>query len=90
MMQIDIKHIARLARLKLDENQAEKFSVQMQNIIEMVTNLPLIEGDDNGLDESHPMRLRADNVLPSMKREDILKNAPQTSAGCIVVPRIME
>lgn len=90
-MKIDINHIAKLARLKMDEQQAKKFARQMEGIIDMVDKLPAIEGSATGLDPSNPMKLRADVAVPSqIKREDILSNAPQVEAGCVVVPRIVE
>lgn len=90
-MKIDINHIAKLARLKMDEQQAEKFARQMEGIIDMVDKLPAIEGVATGLDPANPMTLRADVAVPSdSRRDDILANAPQVEAGCVVVPRIVE
>lgn len=90
-MKIDIKHIAKLARLKMDEQQEEKFARQMADIISMVEKLPEIEGIATGLDPEHPMKLREDIAVKSeASREDILANAPQVEAGCVVVPRIVE
>lgn len=88
---IDINHIAKLARLKMDEQQAEKFARQITDILGMVDKLPEIEGTASGLDPENPMRLRPDVVVPSATtREEILSNAPQVEAGCVVVPRIVE
>lgn len=39
-MKIDVEHIARLAHLRLDNAQKEKFSRQMNDILAMVENLP--------------------------------------------------
>lgn len=89
-MNFDIAHIAKLARLRMDDEQAEKFSAQMQDIVEMVSRLPELEGDAVELDPAHPMTLRPDVVRPSLRREEILQNAPQTEAGCFVVPRVVE
>lgn len=90
-MKIDIKHIAKLARLKMDEQQEEKFARQMEDIISMVEKLPEIEGVATGLDPEHPMKLREDIAVKSEAgREDILANAPKVEAGCVVVPRIVE
>ncbi len=90
-IKIDINHIAKLARLKMDEEQAQKFARQMTDIIGMVDNLPAIEGTATGLDPSNPMILRKDVVVVSQTtREEILENAPQVEAGCVVVPRIVE
>ena len=89
-MQIDVAHIAKLARLRLEQDQIETFSKQMNDILAMVEQLPELSGQDSGLDASHPMELRPDVIKPSMKRDELLKNAPQVQAGCVVVPRIVE
>ena len=39
-MQIDIKHVAKLARLRIEDDQLEKFEEQMQDILGLVENLP--------------------------------------------------
>ena len=31
---------------------------------------------------------RKDEIIPSYKREDILQNAPEKEAGCIIVPGV--
>lgn len=90
-MKIDINHIAKLARLKMDEQQAEKFAAQMEGIIDMVAALPEIESAADGLDPANPMKLREDIVVPSAaKRSELLSNAPKVEAGCVVVPRVVE
>ena len=33
---------------------------------------------------------KEDNVKPSYKREEILKNAPSAQGGCISVPKVVE
>ena len=90
-MEIDIRHIAKLSRLKIEENEVKKFVQEMQSIIQMVEKLP--EMPDTGaalIDPDHPMKLRPDEVHHEYRREDILKNAPQVQAGCVVVPKVVE
>lgn len=89
-MDINIAHLAKLARLRFSDQELEKFTKDMQNILGMVENLPPMEGKQIGLDPEHPMALREDQVSPSLKREKALSNAPQTEAGCIVVPKTVE
>lgn len=89
-MQIDMKHVAKLARLRIEEDQFEKFEKQMQDIIAMVENLPEISGSDFGVDPSNPMQLRKDEITSSLRRDEVLKNAPEVKAGCIVVPKTVE
>ncbi len=89
-MQVDVLRLAKLSRLKLSEDEVQKYEKEMEAIINMVADLPDISGETLGVDESNPMELREDVVKPSLKREEILRNAPQTQAGCIVVPKVVE
>lgn len=90
-MKIDIKHIAKLARLKIDDDKLEKFGNDMETIVNMVDNMPDIDGTLNLLDENNPMTLREDKaVTDKFKREELLANAPEVQAGCLVVPKTVE
>ncbi len=89
-MKVDVLRLAKLSRLKLSEDEVVKYEKEMEAIINMVADLPDISGEASGLDANNPMELREDVIKPSLKREDILKNAPQTQAGCIVVPKVVE
>ena len=62
----------------------------MQAILAMVEHLPEIEGAAKAVDTENTMELRADEVIPSASREDMLMNAPQVAAGCIVMPKVVE
>ncbi len=90
MMNIDIKHIAKLARLKIEDDELSKFEGEMQNIVNMVENLPDID-DELVLDEKNPMILRKDKaVTDKFTRQELMANAPQVKAGCLVVPKTVE
>jgi aspartyl-tRNA(Asn)/glutamyl-tRNA(Gln) amidotransferase subunit C len=88
--EIDIKHIARLARLHVDENDIVRFAHDMGGIVAMVEKLPEFDNMTLPLNEKDAMPLREDIAEPSMKREKILQNVPAMEAGCVVVPRIVE
>ncbi len=89
-MNIDIKRVAKLARLRIEEEKLDKFEREMESIVAMVENLPELTDKAVGLDPSRPMGLREDKIRPSLKRGELLANAPQTQAGCVVVPKTVE
>ena len=89
-MKIDIRHIAKLSKLSIPEDQVERFEEEMQTILSMVEHLPEIEGSAIAVDTTNTMELREDVVIPSASREDMLMNAPQVAAGCIVMPKVVE
>ena len=86
-MEIDIKKIAKLSRLAIEPERVKKFQKDMQNIIEMVERLPEMGAGDLSPKVEDAMTLREDEIAPSLPREEVLKNAPQTAAGCVVVPK---
>lgn len=90
MPEIDIRHIAKLARLHVDEAEIAEFQKQMGSIVGMVEDLPEFADTSLPLDAADAMPLRRDETGASAPRGDILQNAPQTEAGCIVVPRVVE
>ncbi len=89
-MNIDIQHIAKLSRLSIGEDKMEKFQRDMENIVAMVEKLPAVEGQTLAVDPADRMELRRDEIRPSLRREMVLQNAPQSAAGCIVVPKTVE
>lgn len=89
-MNIDIKHITKLSRLRIEDDKIEKFEKDMQSIVNMVEQLPDID-DTLTLDVNNAMKLREDvEVTDKYTREQLLKNAPQVQAGCLVVPKIVD
>lgn len=89
-MNIDIKHISKLARLRIEDDQLDKFESEMENIVGMVEKLPDIQ-DEMTLDPDNPMILRKDvAVQDKFTRQELMQNAPQVKAGCLVVPKTVE
>lgn len=89
----EVQHIARLARLGVDEADLEKFRVQLSNILENFEVLQQVDTTDVP-PTSHPAVLsnvmRDDLVAPSFPPQDILSNAPQEEDGCFRVRAVLE
>ena len=88
-MKIDIKHIAKLSCLHVDEDKIEQLEKQMSDMITMVEHLPELSQGDLSLSVENKMELRKDEIKPSYSRDSMLLNAPQKQAGCIVVPKVV-
>lgn len=89
-MKIDIKHVAKLSRLRIEDDKLEKFEKDMESIVNMVDKLPDVEGTLD-LNPKDTMTLREDKAITDkFKREELLKNAPEVQAGCLVVPKTVE
>lgn len=90
MEAIDVKHLAKLSRLRFDEAGVTKMAQDMREIVGMVARLPDFEETRLALDVNDRMELRKDEVGASLTREQVLSNAPKTEAGCVVVPKTVE
>ena len=89
-MSIDIMKIAKLAYLKIEDNEIEAIEKKMNDIIAMVGQLPDVAVGDSKPRVEDAMELRKDEVTPSTSRDKLLASAPQAVAGCIVVPKTVE
>lgn len=89
-MKIDIKHIAKLSRLRVNDDEVEKFTHDMENIVSMIENLPQLDDTGALVDPANPMILREDVAEHRFRREELMQNAPQKKAGCVVVPKVVE
>jgi aspartyl-tRNA(Asn)/glutamyl-tRNA(Gln) amidotransferase subunit C len=92
-VEIDIAHVARLARLDLSEEELEGYKHQLGVILEHAARVQALDADPNP-ENAHPLALlnifRDDVVLPSLDRDEVLDSAPETSDGYFVVPPAME
>ena len=66
-MNIDIKHIAKLARLRIEDDQLDKFESEMENIVGMVEKLPDIQ-DEMTLDPDKTWLFRINSQDRSLCR----------------------
>ncbi|VAX30838.1 Aspartyl-tRNA(Asn) amidotransferase subunit C @ Glutamyl-tRNA(Gln) amidotransferase subunit C, partial [hydrothermal vent metagenome] len=89
----DVEHIARLARLGLNEDEKNIYGAQLNDILDYVDKLN--ELDTSGVEPtSHVIPVsnvfRDDVPGTSLPREEALRNAPRVSDGFYRVPKIIE
>jgi aspartyl-tRNA(Asn)/glutamyl-tRNA(Gln) amidotransferase subunit C len=88
----DVEHVAKLARLKLDDTEKETYRHQLSDILEHARIIGEVEAD-NVPPTSHTLPLvnvfREDEVLPSLPVDEVTLNAPWAEGGAFKVPRII-
>ncbi|MFC5713957.1 Asp-tRNA(Asn)/Glu-tRNA(Gln) amidotransferase subunit GatC [Thalassorhabdus alkalitolerans] len=88
-----VLHVAYLARMSLTEEEVEKFTKDLDDIIGSAEQLNEVD-TTNVEPTTHVLDLhnvlRKDEVRPSLDREDVLKNAPDHEDGRFKVPSILE
>ena len=88
----EVEYVARLARLKLSEEERELFTGQLNAILEYMEKLN--ELDTEGVEPTyhvvhHTNAFREDEVGKSSPREEIMENAPQREGEFFKVPRVI-
>ena len=95
-MSVDIdtvKRVARLARIAVDEEDANRMTGELNTILGFVEQLNEVDiADVEPMTSVIPtsMRMRQDEVTDGGKPEDIVANAPVSNSGFFLVPKVVE
>ena len=89
----EVQHVAHLARLEFSEEELERFTRELSNILDYVAKLS--EVDTSGVEPTYNAlrlenRFREDRVRESFPVEEILWNAPEREGSSFVVPRVIK
>ena len=92
-VEIDIDHVARLARLELSDEEKSRLHDQLGVILEAAARVQEVAAEDvpptsYAIPRSNVFR--EDTPKPSLSREDALAGAPEVEADRFKVPRIVE
>ena len=89
----EVKNIAHLARLDIDDASVPEYSENLSRILELMDQMQAVD-TDGVKPMAHPIeggqRLRPDNVTETDQREAFQKLAPQTEVGLYLVPKVIE
>jgi aspartyl-tRNA(Asn)/glutamyl-tRNA(Gln) amidotransferase subunit C len=92
-VEIDIEHVARLARVALTDVEKRRLAAQLGQILEHAAAVGEIATEDVEPTASPIPRsnvLRPDDPEPSLPVEEALANAPEREGDRFRVPRIAE
>jgi aspartyl-tRNA(Asn)/glutamyl-tRNA(Gln) amidotransferase subunit C len=92
-VEIDIEHVARLARLELTDDEKARLRDQLGVILENAAKVSEVATDDvpptaYAIPRSNV--LRPDLVTPSLMVEEVLANAPDVEDDRFKVPKVVE
>ena len=90
---IDIAHVARLARIELSDEELDAYRTQLGLILDHAARVQSLEGEPSA-ESSHGLGLenvyRLDEVVPSLSRDEVLAAAPESEDGHFLVPPALE
>ncbi|HEY3264705.1 MAG TPA: Asp-tRNA(Asn)/Glu-tRNA(Gln) amidotransferase subunit GatC [Actinomycetota bacterium] len=92
-VEIDIEHVARLARLELTEDEKARLREQLGVILEAAAKVSEVATEDvpptaYAIPRSNV--LRPDEITPSLTVEEVLSNAPEVEDDRFKVPKVVE
>jgi aspartyl-tRNA(Asn)/glutamyl-tRNA(Gln) amidotransferase subunit C len=88
-----VRHIAKLARIAMSDEEIERLAPELNNILGWVEQLGEVNTD--GVEPlatvvDQKLRLRDDIVTEGNIRDEILANAPEAQHGFFAVPKVIE
>ena len=89
----EVKHVAALARLALDEHELQTMQAQLNGILDYIAALDALDVSSveptvtPWLSESP---LRQDEVTATLLRSEVLEQAPEHASGGFSVPKVLE
>ncbi|MGV3664755.1 MAG: Asp-tRNA(Asn)/Glu-tRNA(Gln) amidotransferase subunit GatC [Leptospira bouyouniensis] len=89
----ELKNIANLAKLNIEENEISGMLSDFSRIVQYVDEIKNLDTSKVGDDEIYEQifyELRKDLSENSLKREDLAKIAPSYENGYVVVPKVIE
>jgi aspartyl-tRNA(Asn)/glutamyl-tRNA(Gln) amidotransferase subunit C len=88
----DVAHVAQLARLRLTEDELERYTGQLAAVLEHAEDVEALDLSDVA-PMTHPEELvnvlRPDEVAPTLDRDEVLGQAPAVEDGQFRVPQIL-
>ena len=88
-----VNKIARLSRLNIPDASKQNLTNDLNNILGFVAQLDEVDTSDVKPLASvtgHKLPLRSDKVTEGNIEDLVLKNAPESSSGFFVVPKVIE
>ena len=88
----EVEHVAKLARLRLTDEQLKQYQVQLSSILKHIDKLS--ELDVEGVEPmAHPSdisnRLDEDNPADSLTQAEVLSIMPQIEGEYLAVPKVL-
>jgi len=92
-VEFDVGYVAQLCRLELSAEETELFQSQLGGIIAYMKQIDRL--DLGGIEATaHAVArfdvVREDEPVPGLSREDVLRNAPQTTQNQFAVTKVVE
>ncbi|NIJ40028.1 aspartyl-tRNA(Asn)/glutamyl-tRNA(Gln) amidotransferase subunit C [Parvibaculum indicum] len=88
-----VRHIARLARIAVRDDELEHLASELNSILDWVEQLGELDTSDvepmtSAVETT--MKMREDDVTVGNMQDEVTRNAPASEDGFFVVPKVVE
>lgn len=89
----DISHVAKLSRLKIEDDKIDKYTQELESILDYVEELDNARTENvESIDQIAGLKniARKDEIKDGLSTEKVLQNAPQKQDNFIKVKQVFE
>lgn len=88
----EVLHVAELARIKISDEEIEKYQVELKKLLNEVEKINNVEGYDDDImiaSWNSATKLRKDEAGEMLNPKEVITNAPRHSGNYIEVPVVI-
>lgn len=89
----EVLKIAKLARLKLTEDEVSLYQTRLGRVLEYINELNALQTPKDAFVKHVPkdaVGFREDKAIPFKAHEDLIKNAPSSEGNSFLLPAVMD
>ena len=88
----EVLHVAELARIKISEEEIEKYQIDLKKLLKYVEKINEVKGYDDEIliaSWNEETKLRKDEAKEMLNPKQVIENAPRHSGNYIEVPVVI-
>ena len=89
-MKVDIDYLEKLSKLKIAEEDKEKFEKDFENILNFVDQITTLDLPEEDRSRAVSLSTLREDVFSGKEKCDVLLNAPSKKDGCYATPLVVE
>lgn len=89
-MKVDIEYLEKLSKLRIADEDKEKFEKDFENILNFVDQITTLDLPEEDRSRAVDLSTLREDVVSDDEKCDVLLNAPNKKDGCYATPLVVE
>ncbi len=89
-MKVDVEYLEKLSKLKIAEEDKEKFEKDFENILNFVDHITTLDLPEEDRSRAVSLSQLREDKIDEKEKCDVLLNAPKRKDGCYATPLVVE